>query len=474
MPQSVMTLFPQVLNSVEAMKIPLQASLAFNQVQRQAISASMHMYQNTQDLALGLIRQYSKLLPTGSLQTGDNLLELYMAGAASLTEVFKGILLNQLNHFHQQRAGELEFLNLFSGQCGRQDWSFEYDPSNVLLDLPGLRAIDISADGRHRILNYVVVFAPRAGHHSNIAERVALFLRDQGLTRMVVVEQKCAEDIPLHVNGQRHREDFEGQVDQYRQVLAYLTKRTGYPPHLIAICQPGPLLLSTLILNPELGRTFGSAGSPMHTEAEKGFLTDFARRAGENYIDRMIAFFGHTISEDHTGAGRLTYDGRLQVLGFYLMAWDQHFKNFKNLLYDLKKADRNTARRQKAFYQWYNTVHHFPAGFIRDTYKKIFVQNALIRGRLKIGSQVVDIADYPVQTPIWALGGSADPIAPPLQAVGHLDLIPALPPPNSLRLLCDAGHMGLFRSQKILNQHYRRIANFILTHSDYANRKFSY
>ena len=170
--------------------------------------------------------------------------------------------------------------------------------------------IDISADVRHRILNYGVVFAPRAGHHSNIAERVALFLRDNGMTRMAVVEQKCAEDIPLFVDGCRHREDFEGQVDQYRQVLELLKLRTGHPAHLIAICQPGPLLLSTLILHPELGKTFGSAGSPMHTEAESGILTDFARRAGEDYIDRMIAFFGHTIDEDHPGALRPAEDAR--------------------------------------------------------------------------------------------------------------------------------------------------------------------
>ena len=87
---------------------------------------------------------------------------------------------------------------------------------------------------------------------------------------------------------------------------------------------------------------------------------------------------------------------------------------------------------------------------------------------------MVDIADYPVQTPIWAIGGSADHIAPPQQAVGHLDLMPAVPPQKSLRLICNAGHMGLFRSQQILNQYYRRIADFMLTHSDYANRKFSY
>jgi polyhydroxyalkanoate depolymerase len=449
----------------------LQAALAFNQVQIQTMAASVDNIKSMQDLALNLARQNSHLLPPGCLQNGERLLKLYQEGAATLLDLFKENLLNQQHRFHQKRAGELEFLKLFTEPCTRQDWSAEYDQSKILLDLPGLRLIDISADVRHRILNYGIVFAPRAGHHSNIAERVALFLRDSGLTRMAVVEQKCAEDIPMFVNEDRHREDFEGQVDQYRQVLELLKMRTGHPAHLIAICQPGPLLLSTLILHPELGKTFGSAGSPMHTEAESGILTDFARKAGESYIDQMITFFGHTIGQDHAGAGRLTYDGRLQVLGFYLMAWDQHFKNFKNLLMDLKSGENKAARHQKIFYQWYNTAHHFPAGFIRDTYKKIFIQNALIRGRLKIGSQTVAITDYPVRIPIWAMGGTADHIAPPLQAVGHLELIPAMPAQNRLRLLCNAGHMGLFRSQRILEKYYRRVADFLMTHSDYANHR---
>ena len=474
MPDSVMTLFPSMLKSLETMKMPLQASLAFNEIQMKSLSASVDMYKSMQDLTLGMVQQYSRFLPGGYPRSGANLLKLTQDGAKSLLDLGAENLLNQLSRYHQKRAGELEFLNLFTADCSRQDWSVEYDSSKVLLDLPGLRVIDISADVRHRVQNYGVVFAPRAGHHSNIAERVALHLRDSGLSRMVVVEQKCAEEIPLYVDGQRHREDFEGQVDQYRQVLELLKRRTGYPAHLIAICQPGPLLLSTLILYPELGRTFGSAGSPMHTEAEKGFLTDFARTAGEGYIDRMLTFFGHTISEDSPGAGRLTYDGRLQALGFYMMAWDQHFKNFKNLLSDMKNGEKQAARRQKVFYQWYNSVHHFPAGFIRDTFKKIFVQNALIHGSLKIGEKTVGIADYPVQKPIWALGGTADQIAPPLQAVAHLDYLPDMPPQTSLRLLCDAGHMGLFRSRRVLKDYYNQIADFLLTHSDCANRKFCY
>ena len=268
MPQSVMTLFPHAMSSLEAMKLPIQTALALNEIQVQSMADSTDLCKNAHDMVFGWARQFSHFLPSGYLQNGDKLLKFYQEGATSLLDSIKENWIGQLNRFQRQRSGELEFLNLFTDPCERQDWSVECDRTKILLDLPGMRVIDISADIRHRIHNYGVVFAPRAGHHSNIAERVALFLRDQGLTRMAVVEQKCADDIPLSVNGHRHREDFEGQVDQYRQVLELLKLRTGYSPHLIAICQPGPLLLSTLILHPELGKTFGSAGSPMHTEAE--------------------------------------------------------------------------------------------------------------------------------------------------------------------------------------------------------------
>ena len=39
MPESVMTLFPLMLNSFEAMKLPLKAALAFNQAQMQSVAA---------------------------------------------------------------------------------------------------------------------------------------------------------------------------------------------------------------------------------------------------------------------------------------------------------------------------------------------------------------------------------------------------------------------------------------------------
>lgn len=204
----------------------------------------------------------------------------------------------------------------------------------------------------------------------------------------------------------------------------------------------------------------------MNTEGEKGTLTEFARLMGENYIDRLLAYFGKTVSGDAIGAGREIFDGRLQVLGFYLLGMDQHFRNFRKLLDDFKQGDEEAAQRQKTFYQWYNYVHHFPVEFIRDTYKKIFVRNELIHGTFELGGRKIGIKDYPATVPIWALGGTKDDITPPLQAIGHMDLIDSVPPNDKLVLLCEGGHMGLFRSENILKNDYSRIIEFILNRSD--------
>jgi polyhydroxyalkanoate depolymerase len=466
MPNSVMTLFPYALNLLETLKIPLQTSLSCSEILQRSISTGIDCWQNNRNLFYSLTRHFSQLSAPWNARSFQAFLNLSQSGTQSLVAGLKKSALVRVDRFRQERFGELEFLKLFTDTPALQDWSVDHDKDRVLLNLPSLKVIDISSDSRHRIQNDTVIFAPRAGHHSNIAERVALFLRDNGLTRMVVVEQKCAEEIPLYVNGRRHREDFAGQVAQYTTILKYLKKRTGRPPHLIAICQPGPLLMATLILNPGLGKTFGSAGSPMHTEAEEGILTDFARTVGESYIDRLLTLFGLRIDDNHPGAGRTVYDGRLQVLGFYLVGFDLHFRNLKNLLTDLKTGNRRGAERQKAFYHWYNSVQHFPAGFIRDTFKKIFIRNDLVRGTLAIGNRRVGIADYPAAVPVWALGGLQDTIAPPLQATGHMALITSVPSAHKLNLLCDGGHMGLFRSRKILEKYYAQIAAFLLAHSD--------
>ncbi len=466
MPDGLMQRFPHVLNQLEAVKLGIGTGTALVDRQFRMLTMGLEMTDHQQRLGRELMRLAVQANPWSAVVPALAVLDLWQERADKALEMVRNHISEMRRTFLQAREGELEFLDLFAKPPEPQCWETIRDHERVLLDLPGMRVLDFSAPGRHRLRNYTVVFAPRAGHHSNIAERVAVFLRDQGLSRMAVVEQKCAAEVPLYVEGRRHREGFEGQVAQYRRVLEDLRERTGAPAHLVAVCQPGPLLMSTLILYPELGRTFGSAGSPMDTEAAGGFLTDYARTLGPGYIDMMLLLFGMTVPGDQTGAGRQTYDGSLQVLGFYLLGMQQHMRNFRRLLEDLRHGKREAARRQKSFYHWYNTVHHFPAGFIRDTYKKIFIRNELARGRLRIGGRRVQLADYPAHVPLWALGGRRDDIAPLGQAIGHMRRIGHVPPENRLTLTCEGGHMALFRSRRVLETYYTRIARFLLRHSD--------
>lgn len=463
-----MNRFPHLLMEMESLK--LYYGIQAEQLRAECDWTRMNVLLTKNACALGLIPLKMALDATARsglaflspwLSTIDNGIGLHFDSIDTLLRRFFG----DLGSFPE---ATYKFLSLFTDPIPEQDWSVEYDTSNVLLDLPGMRLIDISSEGPHRIGNYTVVFAPRAGHHSNIAERVALYMRERGLTRMAIVEQKCADQIPLYVDGKRHLERFEGQLAQYRQILECLKNATGFASHLVAICQPGPLLMSAAIRYPELARTFGSAGSPMDTEAEEGFLTDFARAMGPHYIDVLFSLFGNHIGPDKPGCGRLTYDGAFHVLGFYLLGMEHHIKNFRQLYSDLLSGRNDAAEKQIRFYKWYNFVIHFPEGFIRDTYQKIFVHNQLARGTLIIDGAIVRMSDYPGHIPIWAMGGQRDNIAPAGQAVGHLKRITSVPEADRLSIVCPAGHMGLFRSSQILRTYYPKVVSFLLERSDKA------
>lgn len=465
MPASLMDCFPALTAWLQASRIPMAASVAALDQVRSSVELGFDLSQQAMETGFLLASRFNGALAPCRREDTAGWIRLADELAQTWAEFVRARTLDSLDTFRRRRSGELDFIDFFIQPVPSQALAGEPLSDRLLLDLPSLRLWDLSTAGSHAVGNYTVVFAPRAGHHSNIAERTALFLRDRGLSRMALVEQKCADEIPLYVDGRRHREDFSGQVTQYRQVLAHLKAKTGNPSHLVAVCQPGPLLMATLILHPDLGRTFGSAGAPMHTEGQRGFLTDFARAAGPSYIDLLLWLFGRTVTAENIGKGRRVYDGRLQVLGFYMLGLDQHMRNLKRLLADFRDGNLEAAERQRTFYQWYNYVHHFPAGFVRDTFQKIFVANELIRGELTIGGRTIGIKDYPAGVPIWALGGSKDDIAPEGQAVGHLPLIRSVAEADKLSLTCEGGHMALFRSEKVLDQYYPRIADFLLARS---------
>jgi hypothetical protein len=47
-----------------------------------------------------------------------------------------------------------------------------------------------------------------------------------------------------------------------------------------------------------------------------------------------------------------------------------------------------------------------------------------------------------------------------------VELIEGVAPEDRLVLCCDAGHMGLFRSGRVLDTYYSQIARFLIERSD--------
>ncbi|MCP4601123.1 MAG: hypothetical protein GY847_11465 [Proteobacteria bacterium] len=467
MPGSFVSFFPGVNLFFESMKSLAKVQIAIAETEQNAIDYWSKSLRNQQSLAWQTIKAFTpSTMPLSDKSVSTSMEHMFDETHSPMSPILD-YSMELLEEMKKHSKGDLAFWDFLNTPPPPQKFETSFDNTRVLLDLPSLKLIDISTTNGHGIENYTVVFAPRAGHHSNIAERVALYLRDNGLTRIAIVEQKCCEEIPLFVDDKRHHEGFDSQVKQYREVLEYLYRLTDKPSHLVAICQPGPILAATVILNPHLAKTFGSAGSPMDTEGEPGVLTDFSRKMGSEYIDFILAMFGRTVGKEHPGHGRRYYDGSAQVLGFYLFGFPQHFNNFTKLLKDLREGNNESAERQMKFYEWYNAVHHFPEGFIKDTYRKIFVNNELARGTLTVDGNKVSFDAFPENVPIWAIGGSEDEIAPPLQATGHLSKINSVPLENKLSIICNGGHMGLFRSRTILTNYYSKVVRFLLSHSDF-------
>ncbi|MBW2515007.1 MAG: hypothetical protein JRE21_10625, partial [Deltaproteobacteria bacterium] len=226
MPESVMSRLPMTMNNLEAMKLSVEASEEILDSGMRWLSMGCDMIDSLQVMCMSSMSRVLTGFGCNTSQPVCRFVDIQQQSMKNCFDILKDLFISNLKQLYRERSAELAFIKMFTDQTPAQDWTVAYDDSNVTLDLPSMRVIDISSPVVHRIDNFTVVFAPRAGHHSNIAERVALYLRERGLTRMAVVEQKCAEDIPLYIDGRRHTEDFTSQVGQYTQVLEHLMQST--------------------------------------------------------------------------------------------------------------------------------------------------------------------------------------------------------------------------------------------------------
>jgi hypothetical protein len=86
MPNSVMSLFPHVLNNLETLKVPLQTSLSCSESLSRSISTGIDCWQNSRNFLFNLTRNLSQLSPFWNTVPFQTFLNLGQSGTQPFVE----------------------------------------------------------------------------------------------------------------------------------------------------------------------------------------------------------------------------------------------------------------------------------------------------------------------------------------------------------------------------------------------------
>jgi len=302
----------------------------------------------------------------------------------------------------------------------------------------------------------VLVVAPISGHYATLLRgTIERLIPNQDV---YVTDWIDAREVSLK-NGTFNLQDFISYIIEFLQVLDSDT-------HVIAVCQPGPLVLAaTAIMAEEKDKArpasitlMGSPIDPRESPMQPN------RLATEKPIEWFANNVIHTVPLPYAGAGRTVYPGFLQLTGFMTMNLERHTTAHLKLYENLVKNDGDSVDKHYKFYDEYLSVMDMSSEFYLETIEKIFQKAELPRGKLMYKGRKVDlkaITDVAVMT----VEGKNDDISGVGQTKATHKLCKNLPKSKQNYLLHPTvGHYGVFNGSKWRNEIAPEIEKFIRLH----------
>ncbi|MCA6302185.1 MAG: polyhydroxyalkanoate depolymerase, partial [Phenylobacterium sp.] len=255
------------------------------------------------------------------------------------------------------------------------------------------------------------------------------------------------------------RFDFHDYLDHVREML----RRLGPRCHVVAVCQPGPAVLSAAALMAEDGDEGRPAsmtfmGSPLDARFSPTVTNKLAEeRPFAWFKSNMIS----TVPLPFAGAGRRVYPGFVQLYSFMSMNMERHQDAHWRYLQDLMNGDGDSAEKHLEFYDEYLSVLDLTEEFYLQTVDIVFQQHLLPKGelthegRLVRPSAITDIGLLTVE-------GELDDISGIGQTQAAHTLCTGLP--DDLRedyVQPHVGHYGVFNGRRFREEIYPRVAAFI-------------
>jgi poly(3-hydroxybutyrate) depolymerase len=312
---------------------------------------------------------------------------------------------------------------------------------------------DLRRAGRTAFEPPVLIVAPMSGHYATLLRgTVREFLKDH---EVYVTDWTNARQVPV-LEG---RFDFFDYVRHIREMLSAI----GPGAHVVAVCQPGPPVLTAVSLmaednDPARPKTMTYMGSPIDARLAPTVVNKLAE-------DKPFAWFKsnmiHTVPPPYPGVGRRVFPGFVQLYGFMAMNEERHVDAHWDYFGDLVKGDGDSAAKHLEFYDEYLAVTDMTEEFYLQTIDIVFQDYLLPRGLLAVDGRPVRpeaITDVALMT----VEGEKDDISGVGQTQAAHTICPNIPDTKrELYVAPTVGHYGVFNGRRFREDIYPRVRNFI-------------
>jgi len=299
----------------------------------------------------------------------------------------------------------------------------------------------------------VLLVAPMSGHYATLLRSTVISLIPD--CEVYVTDWHNARDIPVSAG--------KFDVEDYTLYTVDFMRRLGPDTHVIAVCQPVPLVLAATAYLAEEDpdaqpRSLTLIGGPVDPDATPTDVTDFGRRVTMGQLEEtMIQRVGFKFD----GVGRKVYPGLLQLSSFISMNAERHHKAFSDQVWAVAKGEASEHDAHNRFYDEYLAVMDMTAEFYLSTVKRIFKNREIARNCFSVAGKVVDFANI-TNVAIKTVEGGKDDISAPGQCIAALDLCTGLPETmKASHVEPEAGHYGIFAGKSWRDNIRPMVLNFI-------------
>jgi poly(3-hydroxybutyrate) depolymerase len=308
----------------------------------------------------------------------------------------------------------------------------------------------------------MLIVAPLSGHYATLLRgTVEAFLPDY---EVYITDWSDARTVPV-ISG---RFDLNDYIDHIMNMLGFL----GPESHVVAVCQPGPLVLAAVSLmaeakDPCTPATMTIMGSPIDARKSPTAPNKLAEQ-------REIAWFQkhmiHTVPPIYPGAFRRVYPGFLQLASFMGMNMSRHVDAHYDYYQHLVKDDGDSAQKHRDFYDEYLSVMDLTEEFYIQTLREVFQEYTLANGTMMHRGARVDPSAI-TTTALLTVEGENDDISGIGQTQAAHDLCTNIP--EAMRqdyIQLGVGHYGVFNGRRFRTEIAPRMREFHRTFQSPAAR----